>query len=81
VKALAVFAMVFGLDLVWARYTIAVAARRPMAASLYAAFIFSVGGLTTMAYMTDKWMLVPAALGAFAGTYVATRRGKHGQAN
>jgi uncharacterized membrane protein YfcA len=73
---LGVFLLTAVLDFVWARYTAHVGAARAIAASLYASFIFSVGGLVTVAYTVNHWLLVPAALGAFLGTYVAVRTNK-----
>lgn len=73
--ALVVFAALFALDFVWARYTNAITAQRELAASLYAAALIILSGIAAVVYTTEPLMLVPAALGAFAGTYVAVKWG------
>jgi hypothetical protein len=64
----------FVLDLVWAKYTQAVTERQPMRAAVLSALIFVIGGSVVSAYVHDSEMLVPAAIGAFVGTYVACRK-------
>lgn len=73
-RAAAVFLALFLLDFVWAKYTYAMTARQPGRASAYAALVILFSGSAAIGYTTDPWMLVPAMLGAFAGTYVAVRR-------
>lgn len=72
-SALLAFGAVFALDFVWAKYTYAMTARRPIAAGIYAALIFGLGGIAVLTYAANPWMLVPAALGAFFGTWAAVR--------
>lgn len=64
------FAAVFALDVVWARYTLAMTNDRPLRAGTYAAFVIALSGLAAINYVNDPWMLLPAAAGAFAGTIV-----------
>lgn len=66
------FGGTFVLDLLWAVYTKAVAAHRPMRAGLFAAVLYIIGGGLVTAYTTDHWLLLPAAIGAFMGTYAGT---------
>lgn len=72
-QGLVVFAATFVLDIVWARYATAVTDRRRLAASVLAALIILIGGYTTINYVNDAWMLLPAMAGAFAGTYVGIK--------
>lgn len=71
---LLVFAIMFVLDIVWARYTAALVAKRIGSASSYAAFIAVLSGVSTISYVNDHWLLVPAAFGAFAGTALGMLR-------
>lgn len=73
--SLAVFLVTFALDVVWARYTVALVARRIVSASLYAAGITALSGVCAISYVHEPWLLVPAVLGAAAGTAVGLYRG------
>ena len=70
---IAFFGMV-ALDFVFTRYTMAVATQRPWWASGYAAGCLILQGGVILSYVHDPIMLIPAAAGAFAGTYLAMRR-------
>lgn len=59
------------LDLVFAVYVIVTAGHRAGLAGLTAAAIIVLSGYVTRAYVDDRRMLVPAAIGAFVGTFVA----------
>jgi hypothetical protein len=66
------FAMV-ALDLVWAAYTLKVQAKKPALAGVYASAIMLINALVTISYVTEPWMLVPVAAGAWVGTYLGVR--------
>lgn len=68
-----VFLAMTALDFVYAEWAKACADRRPMAASLYAALLILLAGYVTRSYVEDAWMLIPACLGAFAGTWLSVR--------
>lgn len=74
-RAASVFAAGVMLDVVWARYTIAVQARRAVVAATFAAAILLFGAVGVTAYVDDPIYLVPAIAGAFVGTYLAVRSG------
>lgn len=71
-----VFGAMFALDFVWAHYTRAVQSHRALAAAWWAVAILIFNGIAQIAYIHDPWMLLPAALGAFGGTYLAMRTHK-----
>ena len=73
-KAALVFASLFALDFVWARYTFAMTSGRPAIAGSYASVLIVLSGAAAIGYTSDPWMLIPAAAGAFLGTYAAVRR-------
>lgn len=56
-------------DVCWAFYVNA-AARSPLKASVWAVFLFLVGGIAVVGYTTNPVLLIPSAAGAFAGTYL-----------
>ena len=71
VRAGAAFAAMFALDLVFAPYIAAVAAREAAAAGGWASAIAICNAFVVVSYVKDRRMIVPVALGAFAGTWVA----------
>lgn len=73
VQALIVFAALFALDIVWARYTSAIADHRRLLASSFAAAIIALGAFATINYIDDPRMIIPAMAGAFCGTFVGTK--------
>lgn len=70
VRWIAVFVAMTLVDAVWALYTRAIAQSRRSAAATYAALIIVLGGFTTTSYVHDLTLLIPAAAGAFAGTWL-----------
>ena len=62
------------LDIIFARYTLAVTSRRPVWASGYASVCLLLGGSVVVTYAHDPIMLLPAAAGAFVGTYIGMWR-------
>lgn len=74
IRGAIVFAALFVLDIVWARYTTAITERRRIVASSYSAAIIVLGAYATINYIDDPRMIVPAMLGAFCGTFVGILR-------
>lgn len=70
-RGLMVFATMTVLDMVYAFWMLATAERSPALAGLHATIIILLSGVVTRAYVDDKRMLVPAAAGAFFGTWLA----------
>lgn len=68
VTAALVFLGVFVADLFWAWYVRGASQGHPWKASFSAVGITLCSGFVTLEYVQDRWMLIPAALGAFAGT-------------
>lgn len=73
VQAGSVAASMAAVDWAWARYAMALADRRAVASSLWAVAILLPSGWAIMSYVHDPMMLVPAAVGAFVGTYVSVK--------
>jgi uncharacterized metal-binding protein len=69
-KALAVFLLVFTLDFVWAGYTKAITQHRRLSACVFSALIYVVGALSTIGYVSNPWLILPAVIGGMAGTWV-----------
>jgi hypothetical protein len=73
VKAFLVFAAVALADGLWTRYIRAASDGRRWPAANYSAAIIAVGAFTTIAYIDDPRYLLPACLGAWAGTWFSVR--------
>lgn len=72
-SAALVFLALFALDFVWARYTFALSSRQSWRAASYASVIIFLSGGAAVGYVNDPVLLIPAMIGAFAGTFVAVR--------
>lgn len=68
-----VFVAMFGLDFVWSYYTRAITNHKALSAALWSVALILFNGAVTHGYVNNLWLLIPAGLGAFAGTYVSVR--------
>lgn len=68
---LTVFVAMFAVDFVWARYITACAERARFEAASWSVLVILLGGYVAISYVGDPWLLIPAGLGAFAGTWVS----------
>lgn len=71
VNSLFVAVAVFVLDFAWAKYNIATAEKRVLKSSVYAVAVYLLSAMAIMSYTENHWMLIPAAVGSFAGTMVS----------
>lgn len=74
---LVVFAAMFLLDFVWTFYTKAIQRHAAFAAANWAVMITLFNGAAQIGYVENHWLLIPAGLGAFGGTYAALKWGRH----
>lgn len=58
-------------DWVWANYMLGVTNRLALEASLWASAVIVLGAFVVLSYVDDKRLVIPAAIGAFIGTYLA----------
>jgi hypothetical protein len=72
-QVILVFLLMTALDYFWAKYTAAIAGKHPLWAGFHAMIILFFNGAVTIAYVADTWMLLPALVGAFLGTYLAVK--------
>ena len=66
---IATFAAMFATDLAWAAYVSSVKAGAALTSASWSVALFLLGALTVLGYMKNRWLLIPAAAGAFAGTW------------
>lgn len=57
-------------DICWAQYFIKIQEKKSIPAGLWAILIYMFGALTITSYLQDTSMIIPAAIGAFLGTYL-----------
>lgn len=71
--ALAVFTVAAVNDFVWSRYIRAVGEKRAGHAGSWAAGTLLLGAFGIMNYTSNHWLVLPAAIGCFTGSYIAVR--------
>ena len=64
-----VFLSMFVVDVFYAIYLKSIENNKPIFASFMAMIVFFVASIATIGYIDNHWLLVPACLGAFAGTW------------
>ena len=64
------------MDFICAKYIAHTSKNNAIKASCYAALLTVIGGMVTIAYVEDHRMMIPAALGALVGTYIAIKLDK-----
>lgn len=69
------FVSAFIIDVVMARYNLAVTARRHIAAANWSVAWATIGALSTLAFLTNKWALIAGVVGAWFGSYYAVKWG------
>ena len=67
------FFAVFFTDIFYTYYLKSIQEERVMQASLWATVVFLVACVAVINYTTNYWLLVPAGLGAFCGTWVGMK--------
>ena len=67
------FLSMFVTDVVYTQLLKSVQNDKPFAASIWASAITFLGGIAIINYTNNNMMIIPAVLGAFAGTYVGMR--------
>jgi hypothetical protein len=74
-QAVVVFVAVTAADYAWTKYMMHVASKHPHRAAMWNTLIYSFGSITVISYTENRWLLIPALLGAYLGTWYAVRRG------
>jgi hypothetical protein len=64
------FFAIFLLDIVYTYYLRCVANDIVLGASFWSVACYILGSVAVINYTTNHWLMIPACLGAFCGTYV-----------
>jgi hypothetical protein len=67
------FTLVFFVDIIYTYYLKAVNESHALKASFWGAVVWLIGSLAVIEYTANHWLLIPACLGAFCGTYVGIK--------
>lgn len=67
------FIAVFFVDIFYTYYLKTVNENKALTASLWGAIVWLIGSLAVIEYTANHWLLIPACLGAFCGTYVGIK--------
>ena len=71
--AATVFVVYVLFDILYALYVLCVSRQQAVAAAGISAVLYSLGAYGVMTYLHNPLYLVPLALGAFLGTYIAVK--------
>lgn len=72
-----VFVAMAVADFLWGQYIIATTGQRSIKASVWSASIALVNGAVVIVYVNNHWLILVAAMGAFAGTFASIKRAQH----
>ena len=72
-----VFFAIFCLDVVYTYYLRCVATNNVLGASFWSIACYLLGSVAVINYTTNHWLMIPACLGAFFGTYVGMKLRKY----
>ena len=64
------FFAIFLLDIVYTYYLRCIATDNVLGASFWSVACYILGSIAVINYTTNHWLMIPAVVGAFCGTYV-----------
>jgi len=67
------FIAIFLLDIVYTYYLRCVQYEQALKASVWAVACYVLGSVAVINYTTNHWLIIPAIVGAFCGTYVGMK--------
>jgi len=75
-EIIAIAAVTFVIDVLWAVYISEIAKNKPLSSAIAGGFLYTLGALVTIAYVSNPWMILPAVIGGFFGTYFTVKINK-----
>ncbi len=70
IRGLLVFLATAITDWVWARYVGGIASQASLVAANWSVLVIVLGAFVVVSYVNDKRLILPAAIGAWIGTYI-----------
>lgn len=77
IKYFVIFLAIFVADIIWTLYIKWAADGKAAKAGFASIFIYIVSAFTFGEFVKDAWVLIPASLGAFFGTYCTIKASKY----
>lgn len=68
------FTALFLVDIFWTRYVQCVQNKQALSGAVWAVLLFVFGAVAVSGYVTNPWLIIPSAMGAFTGTFVAIKK-------
>jgi hypothetical protein len=73
IKYIIIFIALLITDVIWAFYIRWSASGKAFRAAVMSILIYVIGAFTFAEFIKDQWVLIPAGLGCFIGTYVTIK--------
>ena len=72
-EVILIFLATAASDVLWVFYIRRTSKGKAVSAAAFSSLIVLLGGLVVLAYVDNMWYLIPAAIGAFAGTIITIK--------
>lgn len=70
-QVIIVFFSTLMADFSWSMYIKLLSKNKDLKAACWSAFITLIGGITIIGYTANHWLIIPAIVGGFIGTYLS----------
>jgi uncharacterized membrane protein YfcA len=67
------FIAVFVVDIFYTYYLKSINENKALTAGFWGAVVWLIGSIAVIEYTTNHWLLIPACIGAFCGTFVGIK--------
>ena len=75
------FVAVFVVDIFYTYYLKSVNENRALVAGFWGAVVWFIGSIAVIEYTANHWLLIPACIGAFCGTWVGIKLRNKGESD
>lgn len=75
------FIAVFVVDIFYTYYLKSINENKALTAGFWGAVVWLIGSIAVIEYTANHWLLIPACIGAFCGTWVGIKLRKKGESN
>ncbi len=72
-EAILIFLATAASDVLWVFYIRRTSKGKAISAAAFSSMIVLLGGFVVLAYVDNRWYLIPAAFGAFVGTILSIK--------
>lgn len=75
------FIAVFVVDIFYTYYLKSINENKALIAGFWGAVVWLIGSIAVIEYTANHWLLIPACIGAFCGTWVGIKLRKKGESD